>query len=299
MQTRLAFLSLATLALAGGVAHADAAKEASVIGSFASNVDMMHKKGLGTPKANTKAEPSKCSDAIDASVTGELTNIGFKNWPGAITGKGNQYSIPASKAQEVCDAYATLRNAIVAMAKFDLAKDYAATRHTMDKADYTRTMDVPQADKVGKKCVEDVDAALGAGAPHDVAVNFGDQEMNLDQLRESCVQFIEDQKKAAAGVKGDMDKQNAEIAAVYSKVGIKGDRLKLFTEAGKPEESGFYFAGCKSGPTTAAQMKKAKKLFTWSEGDGYTVTKFVFKGDKYTSSAKTYDKQEKAYAGCK
>jgi hypothetical protein len=214
----------------------------------------------------------------------------FEHWPGAQPVKGtNRYSIPASAAAPLCPQYAKLREPIIKLQSHHLDDDYKTLQEgSLDEGSYHR-------------CVDDVAAAIADGNPHDVPFRFDGTDLTLDQLGGRCQAHIDEKARTEADAAAKAEAERAAIEKVYTNVGIKGDRLALFVERGLPADAGFSYAGCDDGPTTAAQMKKAKKLFLWFNNADYTITvaRYVFKGDKYKESDRTFDFKESAYAWCR
>jgi len=244
--------------------------------------------------------PSKCTDALaeaeKAGATDE-TRLVASGWPDTLP--SYQYhssagsSISLAAARDVCADYAVWKPAVKAAVAVQTAQSYL---RNLDADASLGSYAVAE----GKTCLEAIEG-LGA-ASLEVAVKIGEATMTLEEGRTLCQRLVDlggkasKQQAAAAGAK------RAEIEAKWKKVGMKGDRLKLFVE-NELDGGGFpwYAKGCTTEITDPKKLAKAKTLFMWTAGanGGTLVSKYVFKGNKYKETAREYFDDAKAYRGCK
>lgn len=151
----------------------------------------------------------------------------------------------------------------------------------------------------GQKCVEVTDQAIRDGAPGDRRTRIGTLELTLAEGRaQICEAAIAFGGKFAGDIKAAKQAEFDRVAAKYKKVGIKGDKLKVFVEN---DNIDWMTKGCQT-LTDLKKLAKAKKLFQWWDAPDGTITirTYTFKGNKVKSiKNKQYAFPEHAYKGCK
>jgi hypothetical protein len=311
MTTRTTLLTAAALALAASPAAAGDADLKSIADDlvpFATAVVDAKAHGSAVAEAYPlQPEPSECTALLAAAKKAGATaktRLYAYGWPENI--KSYSYdstkgaSIAFADAAAICDDYKVWRP--VAKAAGVIAK--AATQ--LENTAYISAKDVDKSFaegnvKVGRECAAAIDTAVKAGAPTHVAIQIANQRMTLDDARgQICQALIDWSSQVGAEGQQMKDDKRAKVRAIYSKAGIKGKRLELFTDYGEPDSGGWYAAGCTRSVTTVKGLKAAKKLFHWFEGpNGYVVRKYTFKGDAYSVSEKSFVTEAAAYKGCK
>ena len=260
------------------------------------------KNGTSSTEALEKGTtPAQCDEAMkdvadDAHVYSTQA-FRFKN-----VQKDDQGSyISGADAKAMCVRYAKFyahEYAEAAIAAAFLAQ--SAMKQPMDGQYESEALRVGET---GATCMKAIDAAIAAGEPVTATVSSPKYKMPAIALADArttyCQPAIDFGAKRADDIRAAAKAKHDAIVAAYAKAGIKGKRLELFVEAGPPDDSGFMLAGCERF-ATLAEMKKAKKLFTWSEGSrGYTVTAYTFRGDDYVEATHEYDFKDQAYRGCR
>lgn len=309
MKTRVSIaLAAAALAAAATAAHADDRKReltyvGNAIGQFAGWID-----DLQHGKRGTMSDPKECYDYV-ATYTSEgvkgneqMRASEFGRFPGKAGGAvkdpdSTYWLLPFSRANQICETYAKMREAQKIVAGLD---QYGAERLGMKPEEFVDlggNGDFTAHVEHGRQCLRDVDAALAAGVPPEFPVH----ETTLAEFRvKRCQRIIDHAEELNREVPKLKKAERDGLIAIYKKAGMKGARLELFVESGHPDNSGWLGSGCDKFITDPKKMAKAKKLFTWSEGsDGYTVTKYTFKKDKYTLATRSFSTQEAAYRWCR
>jgi hypothetical protein len=138
-----------------------------------------------------------------------------------------------------------------------------------------------------ENCTKEMERLLSDGLATDVSVMVGQPQRAVSLAHakdEICAPLAKVAKGFAKQVSAEREKRLAAIAAPYKKAGITGDRLDLCIHYDNA-----VFRGIGGNELSSpAQIKRAGVLFVTlgpSSDDGtYTVTKYVFKGDKLVSS---------------
>lgn len=167
---------------------------------------------------------------------------------------------------------------------------------------YYRTTFTHEIDEVLDKqqlrnmVISDATVLIAANARLRAELRYRDADLKGKLARNE--QAERDDAKAATA---RADAEEAAIRAIYQKAGIKGKRLELFTTEGRmPSDGRFMATGCGRFVTTVKEMKAAKKLFIWLDGNGeVTLWKYTFSGDNYVKDEKTFDRKGDAYRFCK
>lgn len=256
----------------------------------------------------SEAYLTACSDAVaagkSAGLTGSSKVYGMYGRADAHKDdKGDPY-LTLDEVQSFCKVYEHL--VIQELAEVGVLSAFLTKRDSMGKI--KEGMYPSEAEwviKDGETCNTRVDAALAAKFPASHVLSAPRSKMEGvklgDAKAEYCQPVLDWGKQRLADINGAADAKVAEIAKVYAAVGIKGDRFKLFSSIGLPDNSGFLAPGCEKYVDTAKGLAKAKKLFTWFEAEdgSILVTKYTFKGNKYKETEKRYATSARAYKGCK
>lgn len=310
-------LIVTALSFTSRLAFADAQSErdhniergnaADAFDTYGMYVAEMSREGTAVSPDDTVNDPSSCTALLskyaDIQADELVRGMHFDQLPGAVNSSGNEYDVPFREMAQLCKRYAELHDLIVQTR--GLVPDWSNSRYPVtDDLGEVRPYDGDPDDRPmtdAQTCVDHVGAAIEAGTPADIAVNFEDTErVTLNAVRERCQSIIAwwpgYKAKLIAAEKKALD----ALYAPYRAVGIKGDRLELFVSEGAPEDGAFYLPGCDRFATDAKTMKKAKKLFVWLTGEYGEVTlrKYTFKGDKYSMQERTFDFKESAYRWC-
>jgi hypothetical protein len=242
--------------------------------------------------------PSTCTAALaEAEKAGATDGTRlYASWPDSLPSYKYERSIGSSitleAARGVCTDYAVWKPAVKAAVSVQTAQAYLQNLESGGLGSY--------AIEEGKTClaaIEGLDAAS-----RQVAVKIGDATMTLDDGRALCQQLVDKGGKAGAQEAAAAGEKRAEIEAKWKKVGMKGDRLKLFVD-NELDGGGFpwYAKGCTTEITDPKKLARAKILFMWTAGPngGTLVSKYAFKGNKVKETAREYFDDAKAYRGCK
>ena len=296
--------SLATPAFAGG-SHQYTADEQVMM-----KVDrqMATSDGFGDPRYTADREtakkwvtPAQCLAAIKDVADDAHVYTGYGNAPGAVKDANGDLYITGAQARTFCASYAkAYAHEMVETQITALFNDADMLKKPVDGMYESEAKSMGD---MGKDCNAAVDAALAAGLPATEMIEskrYGVPAIALSDVKAKyCQPAIDWSQKQVGDIQAAAKAKQDAIAAVYKKAGIKGKRLDLFVSFGMPADAGFFVAGCEQYATTAAAMKKAKKLFVWLEGsDGYTIRTFTFHGDDYVETDHSYDTQAQAYRGC-
>jgi len=256
-------------------------------------------------ESNVKdAKPaSACTAAIAAAqqagvkpdATLELSYRAKELFPDAPSGKlSGSAVIRVSDAPKLCEAFARNLEAAALKTKVQAGYDMGQWLRLVKPEEVptsTNTVDKPQ------RCLDAIDAAKAAGAPRDRKLQLNGEQPTLDDARAYCATVLARAKEFQEAVNTRVAAEAAARRAKYAKHGIKGDRLELFAHY----DMEWYLPGCRQSTGDPKKLKTAKVLFQWlTAGDGtITIRKFVFKGDKYRIIDSSYDREGRAYAGCK
>jgi hypothetical protein len=298
-----ASVAAAVLLAVSGAAHADIGADIGY------RVGRYNNELQGNALVGEVPEPKDCFGAVEAGKkaglkdTDLLTDPAFRGHPKAIMKEPDSWTktfhLAFGDAAGVCEQYE---------ARYSLRPVEKMLKRAADDEDY-RLDPNPQTWKGmgedngvygmndAKACVKAIDAAMAAGKG-ETRLPLK-PELSLAEIKaQICEPGIAYFAKVDKLLKGAKDAAVSATAEKYKKVGIKGDRLKLFVEY---DNIYWYKKGCESKTDDPAELKKAKALFQWLENaDGtHTIRKFTFKGDKYKVSEKTYSTMARAYKGCK
>jgi hypothetical protein len=301
---RKSILALAAV-LAPGVVHADDAGVKTAAGklvNFAIAVEDGKTKGAEVANhGHLRPASSECDAALkeaEKAGAGDDTRLYAYGWPNTMASyeydsmKGASVTLKA--ARKACKEYAVWQPLVKAAGAVLVVTEHLANA----KANGTGIGAYIAKD--GQTCLDLIDGLDASSL--DLDVKIGDQTMNLTAGRAICKAFVEE----AAGQKEANDAAAAEkraaIEAKWKKVGMKGKRLQLFVE-NELNGGGFdwYAAGCQKVISDPKKLAKAKKLFMWTAGanGGTLVSKYVFKGNKYTETAREFFSEAKAYRFCR
>jgi hypothetical protein len=276
-------------------------KAAEKLVKFGSAVDGMKSKGSEVAGYGyLDPEPAKCTDAVAAAEKAgatDATRLHAYGWPATLPSYSHDSSSGASvtleAARGVCADYAVWRPAVKAAGKVQASAKILANAEGNDRLGKSVVQE-------GKTCVELIDALTAESRK--LEVKIGDQTMNLDEGRTICQELVDRGAGAAKAKAEEAAAKRAEVEAKWKKVGMKGDRLALFVD-NELNGGGFdwYAAGCERVISDPRKLAKAKKLFMWTSGSngGTLVSKYVFKGNKYTETAREFWDEEKAQRYCK
>jgi hypothetical protein len=301
---RKSILALAAV-LAPGVVHADDAGVKSAAGklvNFAIAVEDGKSKGAEVANhGHLRPAASECDAALaDAKKAGadDDTRLYAYGWPDTMS--SYQYdsmkgaSVTMKAARKACKEYAVWQPVVKAAGAVLTVMEHLANA----KANGTGIGGYIAKD--GQTCLELIDGLDASSRELDVKI--GDQTMTLTAGRAICQGFVDE----AAGQKQANDtaaaEQRAAIEAKWKKVGMKGARLQLFVE-NELNGGGFdwYARGCQTVISDPRKLAKAKKLFMWTAGanGGTLVTKYTFKGNRYTETSREFFSEAKAYRFCR
>jgi hypothetical protein len=268
-------LPVLAVAALGGAAHADDARRELQYSLFTFSSEA--KQLSWSHGTESHQDPQKCRDRVASAKAAGVSDA-------------------ETLAGTTCDDYAVM---------YAHQKLIADVQGGYDTAEWMRAVTVEEAgvqegmaDRPNA-CLAALDAMGKAGG--DVIYLRDDAPVTVDAARAVCTQAVTDAKKFQGAVTDRLTAEHDKIEAVYKAVGIKGQRLELFTYYGMPETGSFRAAGCDRYVDTAKALKKAKKLFIWLEVDDGTiiVRKYTFKGDKYSTSERTFARPDRAHAWCK
>lgn len=148
---------------------------------------------------------------------------------------------------------------------------------------------LPRLKKSAEDCIAKTDRALTEGAPATLVAEFGRRNVEIalgDFKTKICKPLSDMIEKYGADPEGMQRARWEEKAKPYRAVGIKGDRLDLLVDH---IDYAMYAVGGRE-LTTPKQLKAAKIIFEMlSNDDGWTVRRYVFKGNKLVSTtSKSY-----------
>jgi hypothetical protein len=250
---------------------------------------------LNTNQVDALAEYSHCRKVLATArkklkPTDKLRSGQFKPHPKAVEEAGT-FVITVADLAWICD---TVEQTIARKGLWTALDSARGFR------DQLATSPAPEARaKLGdgayyltqaKACVTGVAGAEAAGTK---AIEWQGQSIPTADARELCDvlrtwgEYLE--RSGAA----NFDVQ----AAKYRELGVGGDRLRLFVEY---DDVSFRGKRCEIIDDTAA-LVRAKYVYQWLENaDGtHTIRKYVFTGDRYKVSEKTFLWEKQAYAYCK
>jgi hypothetical protein len=303
-------LTFAAILLSSTVAVAEEKSDPgyeSKLSPFAAGIRTMQELGhgaLGTPGRNAswevEQEPSAC-DTVVGSLAGKagdhLHNPSFAALSFARRDKWGDY-ITVADAPEVCARFRALKRSLPALAAIATAAHSLMVLTTTDPTTTGPGWGAGYAQD-GAACLSEVDAAIADGVPADLSVPMSGATTTLAKARvEVCQAVIDEARKFDAAGEAMKKAAYERIAAPYRKLGVKGDRLELFVTY---DATPFYGKGCTAEIHDIKKLVKAKVLFHWLiNGDGtHTIRKYKIKGNRYSISEKTYDRESKAYRGCR
>ena len=230
--------------------------------------------------------------APEAALSAALGGIVFK--------EDNHFFVLVKNAPRVCSQYGRLLRAVPAAIAMN---GYGRQIWTLAQMTPEQVGDDYAAGHVGDaaKCLPELEQAIKDGAPDDVAlmIHSDHPAMTLKEARTKICDAYVAKAKAFADASGATKKAARDAAAApYIALGVKGERLELFISYA---DLGFYAKGCKTELTEPKEIARAKALFHWLDGGDGTITirKYTIKGNGYTISEKTYDRQSLAYKGCR
>jgi hypothetical protein len=289
------------------VAHAGDAADAAAdaLGPFASEVRLLRERPA--QRHHASMEPaSACTKVIAAARKAglgddaRLFSTYFYGLDETHFDEHQQAYLTLAEAAALCDDYASWLPFVPVAAAFEEAKQDVHTFSTMVEAGELGTGVGENLGKRGQACAAEVDAAISAGADPSRSFAITDGETTtLSAGREDyCEALIGFARKLGVEVKAAHDARAEEIAAKYTKHGVKGAKLELFVEY-----DGTYWRG--KGCEIVDDVKKlarAKKLYQWLEhSDGsITIRRYDFKGNRIKKvTDRAFWSQAKAAAYCK
>jgi hypothetical protein len=289
-----------------GVAGADTphGEQTRALMTFLSDTQQIRETGSQfAPRA--RPDEAKCSELLalvaknggrpeDRLYAGELEYYKAEGW--AKDAKGAYVLV--KDAPKICAAYGRMLR----------IQPVANTLHKT--AQSLRTLGMVTPEEVGstygtqgvtaaEACMATVDKALKDGVAGDIAVKIDGKDMTLAEGRvQICEAYLAKAKTFAGAVDTAHKARYEKAAAPYRALGVKGERLELFTSN---VEVGFYVAGCRTHVTDPKVIAKARALFHWLEmQDGtHLVRKYTFAGDKVRAVETTYARMDQAYKGCR
>jgi hypothetical protein len=307
MRAHIAFVTVC-LAGAPAVAHAgDAADTAADgLGNFASEVRLLRERPA--QRHHASLEPgSACTKIIAAARKAGLGDDArlfssyFYGLDETHFDENQQAYLTLAEGAALCDEYASWLPFVPVAAAFEDAKQKVDIYSTMVEAGELGKDVGASLAKSGQECAAQVDAAIAAGADESrsFAVTDATTITTLSAGRkEYCETLIAFGKKLGVEVKQAHDARAKEIAAKYTKHGVKGAKLELFVEY-----DGTYWRGKRCEIVDdVKKLAKAKKLYQWLEhSDGsITIRRYDFKGNKIKKvTDKAFWSQAKAAAYCK
>ena len=305
MMHKTAFLALF---LVPALAHADPLDD---LRPYAIASRDMREYGAALPDSEYLPEAKGCYAVLDKYKDMKADDVvkspDFKGDPDATEVGGGMpppYALQWKNVKKFCQRYEELsKNVLPARpleAVYDDLEDNKVRYSDVESYDwYLAATDASYPavdDELPRRCASAIDKAIAAGASDDVPILFGRTEsLTLDQLRARCAGAGGEEFRAKVKAWGKA--RYDEIAARYKKAGIKGKRLDLFVYT----DGSLLEKGCDKVASDPKKMKKAKKLFQWSEAADGTiwVRTYKFKGDSYSVSERQYTFPETAYRGCK